>query len=63
MITVYIKEKPIHLTDSKGLKSNENEKLDFDTNPEKLSKLINAFESGSAGLDAAVVYSSNLKKL
>lgn len=63
MITVYIKEKPIHLTDVKVHYNNEVKTLDFDTYPEKLSKLIDAFESDSANSNEAVVYSSNLKKL
>jgi ADP-ribose pyrophosphatase YjhB (NUDIX family) len=63
MISIYIKEKPIYLTDNKGFFVKEIEMLDFDSYPDKLSDLIEAFETENTEVNAAIIYSSNLKKL
>ncbi len=63
MISIYIKEKPIYLTDNKGHFDKACEMLDFDCYPDKLSALIEAFENESTKSNMAFVYSSNLKKL
>ena len=63
MISIYIKEKPIYLTDNKGFFGKEIEMLDFDSYPDKLSDLIEAFETENTEANAAIIYSSNLKKL
>jgi 8-oxo-dGTP pyrophosphatase MutT (NUDIX family) len=63
MISVYIREKPVYLTDSKAHFDKEIEILDYDIYPDKLSNLIEAFETESTEANAALIYSSNLKKL
>lgn len=63
MISIYIKERPVYLTDSKIQYDNSIEILDFDLHPEKLTNLIEAFENESTETNVALVYSSNLKKL
>jgi len=63
MISIYINEKPVYLTDSKRYIVRDADILDFDLNPEKLLSLIESFENGSTETKAAIIYSSNLKKL
>ena len=63
MISIYIKEKAIHLTDKKLKTGIDSVTFNYNTNPEKLSKIIESFEEESFEGDSAIVYSSNLKEL
>ena len=63
VISIYINEKAIHLTDQMD-DSNINSKLvNYDKNPQMLPTLVDAFENGSYASDSETVYSSNLKEL
>ena len=59
MISIYIKEKVIHLTD-RQLNSSA---INYDHTPEILHKLVESFENGDSNNESAFVYSSNLKEL
>ena len=59
MISIYIKEKVIHLTD-RQLNSSA---INYDHTPEILHKLVESFENGDSNIESAFVYSSNLKEL
>jgi 8-oxo-dGTP pyrophosphatase MutT (NUDIX family) len=59
VISIYIKEKVIHLTD-RQLNSSA---INYDHTPEILHKLVESFENGDSNNESAFVYSSNLKEL
>ena len=59
MISIYIKEKVIHLTD-RQLNSSA---INYDHTPEILQKLVESLENGDSNIESAFVYSSNLKEL
>ena len=59
MISIYIKEKVIHLTDRQLNPS----AINYDHTPEILHKLVESFENGDSNIESAFVYSSNLKEL
>jgi 8-oxo-dGTP pyrophosphatase MutT (NUDIX family) len=59
VISIYIKEKVIHLTDRQLNPS----AINYDHTPEILHKLVESFENGDSNIESAFVYSSNLKEL
>jgi 8-oxo-dGTP pyrophosphatase MutT (NUDIX family) len=59
VISIYIKEKVIHLTD-RQLNSSA---INYDHTPEILQKLVESLENGDSNIESAFVYSSNLKEL